>query len=132
MQDYIQYNILYHPRILKIKIFFKRSEKNFAQMIADMDANVRTEKFLIKVVRVSLSSLALVTTAIDPFSNRYQLVVLLLKTVIHVDVLLGNLSAHQMTVLSMAHGLDGQNGPNVRPKNAGRVTNGELECVWVR
>ena len=101
-------------------------------MIADMDANVRTEKFLIKVVRVSLNSLALVTTAIDPFSNRYQLVVLLLKTVIHVDVLLGNLSVHQMTVLLMAHGLDGQNGLNVRPKSARRVTNGELEYVWVR
>ena len=101
-------------------------------MIAGMDVNARTEKFLIKVARVYLSSLALVTTATDLYSNRYQLVVLLLKTVIHVDALLGNLSVHQMTVLSMAHGLDGQNGLNVRLKSAVLVTNGGLGCVWVQ
>ena len=115
-----------------MKIFFKRLGKNFARTIADTDVSVRTEKFLIKVVRVSLNSLVLVTTAIDLFSNRYQLVVLLLKTVIHVDVLLVNLSVHQMTVLSMALGLDGQNGPNVRQKNVELVINGERECVWVQ
>ena len=95
-----------------------------------MDVSARMVKCLIKVVRAFLNSLVLVITAIDQYSNQFQLVVPLQKTVIHVVVLLVNLSVHRMTVLSMGLGPDGQNGPNVRQKNAEPVTNGERECVW--
>ena len=93
---------------------------------------MKMEKFLIKVVPVFQNLLVLVIIVIDQYSNRFHLVVQLQKTVIHVDVLLVNLSVHQMTVLSMALGLDGQNGPNVRQKNVELVINGERECVWVQ
>ena len=93
---------------------------------------MKMEKFLIKVVHVFQNLLVLVIIVIDQYSNRFHLVVQLQKTVIHVVVLLVNLSVHQMTVLSMDLGLDGQNGLNVRQKNVELVINGERECVWVQ
>ena len=93
---------------------------------------MKMEKFLIKVVHVFQNLLVLVIIVIDQYLNRFQLVALLQKTVIHVVVLLVNLSVHQMIVLSMDLGLDGQNGLNVRQKNVELVINGERECVWVQ
>ena len=97
-----------------------------------MDVNVKKEKFLIKAVPVFQNLLVLVIIVIDQYSNRFHLVVQLQKTVIHVVVLLVNLSVHQMIVLSMDLGLDGQNGLNVQQKNVELVINGERECVWVQ